>query len=41
MAQLVEARTGAAADSALAGLSGGLADAIAALRTEVHSAAGC
>ena len=37
VAQLVDARTGAAADSALAGLSGGLAEAIASLRTEVHS----
>lgn len=35
MAELVAARTGAAADSALAGLSGGLAEAIRALRTEL------
>ncbi len=35
MAELVAARTGAAADSALAGLSGGLAEAIRALRAEL------
>ena len=34
VAQLVEARTSAAADSALAGLSGGLTAAVAALRGE-------
>jgi len=35
VAELVAARTGAAADSALAGLSGGLAEAIRALRAEL------
>ena len=35
VAELVSARTGAAADSALAGLSGGLAETITAFRAEV------
>lgn len=33
--QLVEARTGAAADAALAGLTGGLASTIAAVRAAI------
>ncbi len=34
VSQLVEARTGAAADAALAGLSGGLAACVAAMRAD-------